>query len=94
MDHVFLISVSDLVSNVLDFLGFIWGWLVTGGIARILVWILQIVLGVYIKRSLDNDEPHKLLIHAQHFLQDHDGLMPSKCEEGLCKGISIGYHNN
>jgi hypothetical protein len=88
MDHVFIISATDVINRFLDLLAIIWGWLVTGGILKLLIELCKFLLFYYAKRTLDRGEPQKLVIHIKHFLHDHPGFLPSGCEEGLCKLVT------
>lgn len=84
MDHVFIISMTDVLGRFYDFLGFIWGWLVAGGFLRLGVEAMKFLAFYYAKKSLDHGEPQKLAVHLQHSMHNHKTLLPSNCTEGLC----------
>lgn len=75
---------SDITKSVTDLFNLLWGWIVAGGLIRIAVEVGKFLLFYYAKKQLDSGEPQKLAIRAKHFLHNHPGFLPYKCEEGLC----------
>lgn len=87
MDQVYVFHNIDILGTIAQGISYIFGWIVGGSFLRIAGEVLKGLIFWYLQKAIRDEAPIWYL-HVEHFIEGHEGLKRSTCQDGRCSKIN------